>query len=87
MVTRYGSVAKMLDAGIFRNEQHADYLRRAMKVVPPVRDLPVDVPRGRRDHYPDDPEFVAVLGREYGIATNLDRLVTALNKLPALTKR
>ena len=87
MVTRYGSIEKMLEAGIFRNEQHAEYLRRALKVVPPVRDLPVKVPPGRRDRYPADPDFVAALGKEYGIGSNLERLVTALNKMPSLTKR
>ena len=85
-VTRYGSVQAMLDAGVFKGP-HADYLRKAMQVVPPVRDLPIDVPRGRRDHYPDEPEIVEEIGKRYGVANNLDRLVTALNKLPALTKR
>jgi 5'-3' exonuclease len=87
MVKRYGSVEKMLEAGIFRKEEHADYLRKALKVVPPVANLPIDVPRGRRDHYPEDPAKVEQLGKKHGIANNLDRLVTALNKMPALTKR
>ncbi|HEV2476508.1 MAG TPA: 5'-3' exonuclease H3TH domain-containing protein [Candidatus Dormibacteraeota bacterium] len=87
MVKRYGSVAKMLEAGIFRKEEQADYLRKALKVVPPVADLPIEVPRGRRDHYPEDPDKVEQLGKKHGIANNLDRLVTALNKMPALTKR
>jgi 5'-3' exonuclease len=84
MVKRYGSVEKILEAGIIRNPEHADYLRKALKVVPPVRDLPIQVPPGRRDRYPDEPEVVELMGKKYGIATNLERLVTALNKLPAL---
>ena len=87
MVKKYGSVDKMLEAGVFRNPDHADYLRNALKVVPPVADLPLEVPSGRRDHYPDEPDLVEEMGRKYGIASNLERLVTALNKLPALTKR
>ena len=87
MVTRYGSVAKMLEAGIFRKEEQADYLRKALKVVPPVANLPIEVPRGRRDHYPEDPAKVEQLGKRHGIVSNLERLVTALNKMPALTKR
>ena len=87
MVKRYGSVEKMLEAGVFRNEQHADYLRRALKVVPPVRDLPIEVPAGRRDAYPEEPEMVAALGKKYGIDSSLERLVTALSKLPALSKK
>lgn len=86
LVTRYGSVRAMLDAGVFR-DANAAYLEKAMRVVPPVRDLPIEVPRGRRDHYPDEPELVEALAKKYGIDSSLERLVTALNKLPALTKR
>jgi 5'-3' exonuclease len=81
MVTRYGSIEKMLEAGLFRNPEHADYLRKALKVVPPVRDLKIEVPRGRRDRYPDEPEVVELMGKRYGIANNLDRLVKALSSL------
>lgn len=86
LVTRYGSVRAMLDAGVFR-DTNAAYLEKAMRVVPPVRDLPIEVPRGRREHYPDEPELVEALASKYGIDSSLERLVTALNKLPALTKR
>jgi 5'-3' exonuclease len=86
LVTRYGSVAAMLEAGVFRNA-NAEYLERALRVVPPVGNLPIDVPRGRRDRYPDEPEIVEELGRRYGIASNLERLVKALNSLPGLTKK
>lgn len=85
LVTKYGSVAAMLEAGIFRNSDAA-YLERAMRVVPPVADLPVDVPRGRRDRYPEDPKRVEELGRKYGIASNLERLTKALSAMPSLTK-
>jgi 5'-3' exonuclease len=87
MVTRYGSIEKMLEAGIFRKEEQADYLRSALKVVPPVANLPLKVPRGRRDSYPEDPARAEQLGKKHGIANNLDRLVTALNKMPAAVKR
>src|SRR5689334_11740534 len=86
MVKKYGSVEKMLEAGVFRNPDHADYLRRALKVVPPVRDLKIKVPRGRRARYPAEPEVVAEMAKRYGVGNNLDRLVTALNGLPPLTK-
>jgi 5'-3' exonuclease len=87
MVKRYGSVEKMLEAGVFRKDEQAEYLRKALKVVPPVANLPIEVPRGRRDHYPEDPAKVEQLAKKHGIANNLDRLVTALNKMPALTRR
>ena len=86
MVKRYGSVEKMLEAGVFRNPEHADYLRRALKVVPPVRDLKIKMPRGRRARYPAEPEVVAEMAKRYGIGNNLDRLVTSLKGLPPLTK-
>jgi 5'-3' exonuclease len=85
LVTRYGSVDKMIEAGVFRNE-HADYLRKALKVVPPVRDLKIKVPRGRRDSYPEDPEVVEALSKEYGVGTSFERLVKALNSMPALAR-
>lgn len=86
MVKRYGSVEKMLEAGVFRKQEHADYLRKALKVVPPVSNLAIEVPRGRRDRYPDDPAKVEQLAKKHGIATNLDRLIKALSAMPSLTK-
>jgi 5'-3' exonuclease len=87
MVNKYGSVEKMLEAGIFRKAEQADYLRKALKVVPPVAHLPIEVPRGRRDRYPDDPAKVEEMGKKHGIANNLERLVAALDKLPAVARR
>ena len=85
LVKRYGSVEKMLEAGVFR-DANAEYLRKALLVVPPVRDLKIKVPKGRRSRYPAEPEVVDELARRYGVANNLDRLVKALNALPPLTK-
>lgn len=85
LVTRHGSVAAMLKAGIFRSAD-ATYLEKALKVVPPVRDLPIEVPRGRRDRYPEDPKRVEELSQKYGIASSFERLIKALNGMPALTK-
>jgi 5'-3' exonuclease len=87
MVTRYGSIEKMLEAGVFRKAEQAEYLRKALQVVPPVANLPIAVPRGRRDGYPEDPAKVEQLAKKHGIASNLERLVAALNKMPALAKR
>ena len=80
LVKRYGSVAKMLEAGVFR-DANAEYLEKALQVVPPVRDLKIKVPRGRRSRYPAEPEIVEELSRRYGIANNLERLVKALGSL------
>jgi 5'-3' exonuclease len=80
LVRRYGSVKAMLDAGIFRSAD-ADYLEKALRIVPPVTDLAIEVPRGRRDRWPDDPARVAELGRRYGIASTFQRLLKALSMI------
>jgi 5'-3' exonuclease len=77
LVRRYGSVGAMLEAGIFR-EADAEYLRKASRLVPPVTDLKIEVPRGRRDRYPDDAKRVEELGKRWGIASSFERLTKAL---------
>jgi 5'-3' exonuclease len=81
LVRRYGSVQAMLDAGVFRAAD-ADYLEKAARVVPPVRDLKIEVPPGRRDKYSVDPKQVEVLGTRYGVGGSLKRLIDALSKMP-----
>ena len=71
----------MLEAGVFRNA-NAEYLEKALRVVPPVRDLPIEVPRGKRDKYPEHPKKVAELGKKYGIDSSLERLIKALSGAP-----
>src|SRR5258706_11358652 len=82
LVRRYGSVRAMIEAGIFRDAD-AEYLERAMRVVAPVADLKIEVPRGRRKNYPDDPARTEELGKRYGVASSIERLVKALNSMPA----
>jgi len=82
LVRRYGSVAAMLEAGIFRDSD-AEYLEKAQRVVAPVTDLKIEVPRGRRDSYPDDPAKVEELGRLYGVASSFERLIKSLASMPA----
>ena len=76
LVRRYGSVGAMLEAGIFRSAD-AEYLEKARRIVPPVTDLKIDVPRGRRDRWPDDPTRVEELGRRYGVASSFERVLKA----------
>jgi 5'-3' exonuclease len=77
LVRRYGSVTAMLEAGIFRSAD-AEYLDKARRIVPPVTDLKIKVPPGRRDHWPADPARVEELGRRYGVASSFERLLKAL---------
>jgi 5'-3' exonuclease len=81
LVRKYGSVAAMLEAGIFRASD-AEYLEKAQRVVPPVADLKLEVPRGRRDRWPDDPARVEELGRRHGVASSMERLIKALASMP-----
>jgi 5'-3' exonuclease len=80
LVRRHGSVRAMVEAGIFRAAD-AEYLEKARRIVPPVTDLDIKVPRGRRDHYPDDPAQVERLGQRYGIASSFQRLLKALESI------
>jgi 5'-3' exonuclease len=82
LVRRYGSIAAMLQAGIFRSAD-AEYLGKAGRVVPPVSNLKIKVPRGRRSRYPEQPEIVKEIGRRFGVASSLERLVTALKTMPS----
>jgi 5'-3' exonuclease len=77
LVRRYGSVAAMLEAGIFRSAD-AEYLEKAGRIVPPVTDLKINVPDGKRDRYPADPARIEELGKRYGVASSFQRLLTAL---------
>jgi 5'-3' exonuclease len=81
LVRRYGSMEAMLEAGIFRSAD-AEYLEKARRVVLPVSDLKLEVPRGRRERWPDDPARVKGLGSRYGIASSFERLLKALASMP-----
>jgi 5'-3' exonuclease len=81
LVKRYGSVRAMIGAGVFRAAD-AEYLEKASRVVPPVADLKIKVPSGRRDRYPAHPHKVEELGTRYGVGGSLKRLSEALAKMP-----
>jgi 5'-3' exonuclease len=77
LITRHGGVAGLLSDGSLRPDQR-DYIARAMRVVQPVQDLPVELPAGRRDSYPADATALAGLVATYGLGSSSDRLVQAL---------
>src|SRR5438309_7901633 len=81
LVKRYGSIPGMIDAGVFRSAD-AEYLEKASRVVPPVTDLKIAVPPGRRGSYPEDPKKVEEMGARYGVGGSLKRLSEALGKMP-----
>jgi 5'-3' exonuclease len=77
LVTRYGGVSGLLESGKL-SAADADYVRRALEVVKPGSAVPVPVPAGRRDHYPDDPARLVALSQELGLDSSLEKLLQAL---------
>jgi 5'-3' exonuclease len=80
MIRRYGSIA-----GILRERALSDsdrsYLEQAIRAVPPVADLPIALPAGRRDAYPDDEAAMQSLAAGYGVRASCDRLLDTLSPL------
>jgi 5'-3' exonuclease len=79
MIRQHGDVVAILEARRL-SEHDQDYLTRASQVVPPVPDLAIEPPEGRRNHYPVDPEALNTLMAEHGLQAASSRLVDALNQ-------
>ncbi len=79
MIRQHGGVAALLESGRL-SEHDQDYLTRAMRVVPPVADLPIEVPQGSRARYPADPEALNTLVAAHGLQAASSRLVDALSR-------
>jgi 5'-3' exonuclease len=77
LIRRHGAVSGVLRDGRLTDDQR-DYLTRAMRVVAPVPDLPIDLPEGRREGYPVDGVRLAALAERHGLRSATDRLVQAL---------
>jgi 5'-3' exonuclease len=80
MIRRHGDVAGVLRERELRPADR-EYLQRAARIVPPVRDLPIDLPDGRREAYPADPAELDALAERYGLREPVDRLLAALRTL------
>lgn len=82
MIRRHGDIA-----GVLRDRQFSDadrtYLERAMNIVPPVADLPIPLPLGRRAAYPADARATQALTAEYGVGEASARLIAAARRLAA----
>jgi 5'-3' exonuclease len=74
LVIRYGGLDGLLASGRL-SDADRDYVGRARRVVPPVADLPVELPPGRR---PADRERAEALAMRYGLRSPLERLLKAL---------
>ena len=77
MIRQHGDIA-----GILRERQLRDadreYLESAMRVVPPVTDLPIELPAGRRNAYPVDRAAMQELAGRFGAVESCARLLAAL---------
>jgi 5'-3' exonuclease len=82
MVRRYGDLAGVLRQRPL-SDADRDYLLKAMKVVPPVADLPIALPAGRRDAYPADEAATHSLVAQHALQESSDRLLSALVRLAA----
>ncbi len=80
LIRRYGGLAEIIRDAPLADADRA-YLVRAIRVVQPVRDLPVAEPRGWRAEYPANPPALAALAARHGVADPAGRLVAALNSM------
>lgn len=80
MIRRHGDIAGVLRDRELRDADR-EYLEAAMRVVPPVDDLPIDLPAGRRDSYPSDDAAVQAIAARYGVRDACARLVGAVRRL------
>ena len=77
LVNKHHGVPGLLEAGRL-SAADADYVRKAMEVVKPGSPVPVPVPAGIRDKYPDHPERLVALSEELGLDSSLEKLLQAL---------
>jgi 5'-3' exonuclease len=80
MIRRHGDIAGVLRDRDLR-ESDREYLVSALRIVPPVEDLPIDLPAGRRDAYPVDGEAMDALAARYGVRDACARLLSAVRRL------
>jgi len=78
LIRKHGGVAGFLRDGSLSDADRA-YLESAMRVVPPVADLDIAVPAGRRDAYPADARRLAALTAAHGVQVAAEHLVHALS--------
>jgi 5'-3' exonuclease len=80
MIRRHGDIAGVLRERELRDADR-EYLENAIKIVPPVDDLPIELPAGRRDSYPVDGVTMDSLSERYGVRDACARLLAAARRL------
>ena len=86
MIRRHGDIAGVLRERELRPADR-EYLERAARIVPPVRDLPIQMPAGRLEAYPADPAALDALAERYGLGVPADGLLAALRMSSANASR
>jgi 5'-3' exonuclease len=80
MIRRHGDIPGVLRDRDLRDADR-EYLENAMRVVPPVDDLPIPLPAGRRGSYPADEAAMRSLADRYGVREACARLLAAVRRL------
>lgn len=80
MIRRHGDIAGILRERELRDADR-EYLERAMSVVAPVADLPIELPPGRRDRYPVDQATTESIAERYGVVEACERLVGTVGRI------
>jgi hypothetical protein len=84
LVRRYGSLdaivaARDLEPAVARRlKESREYLEAARRVIPPVATIPLPDVSLALPHQPADPDRLAALTDEHGLASPIDRLRAAL---------
>jgi len=84
LLRKHGSVEGLLRDGKLRDEER-DYLQRALKVVTPVDNIPIELPEARVPPAPHDAARLDALKQKYGLGGSVERLLDILHRpvLPA----
>ncbi len=82
MIRRHGDIMGVLRDRPLHPADRA-YLQAAITVVQPVADLPIALPRGRRDTYPSNEPALRSLAACHAAEDSVDRLLKALTSLVA----
>jgi 5'-3' exonuclease len=77
IIRRYGDIAGVLRERPLRDADR-QYLERALRVVTPVTDLPIQLPPGRRDVYPADEAALELHPAYDSVRESCARLLRAL---------
>ncbi|MGO9788273.1 MAG: flap endonuclease [Solirubrobacteraceae bacterium] len=86
MIRRHGDIAGVLRDRPLRPPDR-EYLQAALTVVPPVDNLPVELPPGQRDAYPTNEPALRSLAARHQAEDSVDRLLRALTSLTAQRSR